>query len=214
MDLSNEHFTLENIIRQKENEIFLLEKRRDELMSKSSNKAEEFHYAQYKSLFNTKNMEDELIRKHIQSQINILRERYNYTTKEIITLKQYEQSETKKIEQIKNEIEEIKNPQPASSNTLVNLNTKATETKQSEKDLKDSEESKELSEQIVKNKNEVIQILQEIESLKKENERLDYEINNFNNDLSEKFTDIFKLELDLDKVKEKKRKDRSKDSQR
>lgn len=231
-------FELENLNMKKENEIFNLENIL-KFLKNNKNKnlslpAENYVNIQGEikpyALFNNyhilnndqqynlyDNKEDELaIKSIIQDDLEYTRNSYQSVTKKAIAEKNLYTKNISKIEELKKEISNLKNPPAESECGLTSKNNLTTAPRTSLSQIKPAEnlESfkkndlilKELEEELLKSKNTRNEFSGKIEVQKKVNEKLDKEVSALNNELSDKFSLIFQLETKLEKLKKKKQK--------
>lgn len=149
----------------------------------------------------------ETIRKIISDNIEFNRALYQKIYRQTIDENNKYEENVKKLNQIKKEIEEIKNPQNKNINNNASNNistdTKSLNNKNEEKDEK---LFKEKTEELMKNKSIISNLLIEIEKVKNENSELEKEIGQMYEDLSAKFKSAIQLEKELEKIKNVRRK--------
>lgn len=149
----------------------------------------------------------ETIRKIITDNIEFNRALYQKIYRQTIDENSKYEENVKKLNQIKKEIEEIKNPQNKNVNNNASNNistdTKSLNNKNEEKDEK---LFKEKTEELMKNKSIISNLLVEIEKVKTENSELEKEIGQMYEDLSVKFKNAIQLEKELEKIKNIRRK--------
>jgi chromosome segregation ATPase len=170
--------------------------------------------------------EEQAIKNIIQDELEQTRNLYQSVTKKTIAQKNVYSKNISKFEELKKEIETLKNPHTDKSNYNCELNSKNNLTTapgtQKEKESKDNlghlktqcaeniqkneEILKELEEELLNLKNTKDDVLNKIDSQKKINEKIDKEVSSLNNELSDKFSLIYQLETKLEKLKKKKKK--------
>lgn len=260
MELNN--FTLQNLFIKKENEILNLEKFLRNLKNYKKVKNGHFEAEMYinnadiplTNLFNNdpssemktaSNKEEDIgLRKILSEELEYSRGLYQRITKQTINQKTINQDNNRKIKEIKNEIELIKNPRPMMMKNMSNLsemnshtalntmpsslkgkevlklneNIPNSTTNNTSSHLRSNSVSHTLNvppnEEILKQilddlnlkQNTIQDLVIEIDQQKKANDKLENEISSLNNELSENFSLIFKLEMQLDKLKMKRKK--------
>jgi hypothetical protein len=170
--------------------------------------------------------EEQAIKNIISDELEETRTSYQSVTKKTISQKTLWSKNLFKIEELKKEIENLKYPQTAKSinpselSSKNNLNTTpstlkpkqtketfmATRTLTMYNISKNEEILKELKEDLQAVKKIRDDLSNKIESQKKINEKSDKEVSDLNNELSDKFSLIYQLETQLEKLKKKKKK--------
>ena len=145
----------------------------------------------------------ETIRKLVSDNIEFNRALYQRIYRQTIEENTKYEENVKKLNQIKKEIEEIKNPQSKNTNTNNASNAAvSTDTKSRNKtDEKEEKMIKEKSEELMNNKTKISNLLIEIENVKGANMQLEKEIGLMYEDLSTKFKSAVSLEKEIEKMK-------------
>ena len=191
-------------------------------------------YANYNNLINLNinncfslNPEEEeiVVKGIISEELENNRAFYQKVRKQTINQKNLCNENVKKIEELKKEIIDLKNPEYKSMSNLSELysgnnlttnpctyNTyKAKEKekesqKNNENNLKNEEILKVVKEELNTNKNLIEDLSHNVEYQKKLNEKVDQENMRLNDELSDKFSLIFQLEMELEKLRNKSKK--------
>jgi DNA repair exonuclease SbcCD ATPase subunit len=179
---------------------------------------------------------DIMIKKIIDHELEMAKEIYQQTTKIALNEKKKEKEKINQIKNLKNELENLKNPITENISNINNLNTlpssnfiKTTHTINNEINtfknaegscLFSNEKSSKIKEkekliEILANKlelkqNELNNLNDKLVNLKSENDQLSRQWINMNSELSEKFSNILKLEMKKEKLKTKHKKQDSK----
>ncbi len=180
--------------------------------------------------------QDAMIKKIIDNELEITKQVYQQTTKIALNEKKKEKEKKNQIEKLKIELENLKNPNTDNNSHMNNYNTmptsnftKTTNTIINENNTKNKadancadnnqkasnlEEMENLLE-MLKNRlqlkqNELNKLNDIINNLKSVNEQLSKQWIELNNELSEKFSMILKLEIKKEKLKTKQKKSYSK----
>lgn len=148
----------------------------------------------------------ETIRKIISDNIEFNRALYQKIYRQTIDENSKYEENVKKLNQIKKEIEEIKNPQSKNTNNNASNNISTDTKSRNKNDEKDEKLMKEKTEELMKNKSIISNLLIEIEKVKTENSELEKEIGQMYEDLSVKFKTAIQLEKELEKIKNVRRK--------